>query len=658
MRAWERVGWVSALLVPRKAPIPWPRMLRTGVAVGIPVSVGYATGLLGPGVVCSLGALAASIADPSGPYRARVARIGAVSVGGILGFLLGGVVVSDPALANVSILIGGAISGIVSVLGGAASRASLQFLIYLIVAANVSFGSGPVWVSPVCYLLGAGLALALTLAGGIGRASAPEREAVAGVYVRLANLLEACGTEAAEPARVQLTGALSTAYDAMVSFREREAGRNPRIRALAAVLNASTPVVEAAVTVEHDGARVPLRLIADTRAIAIAVGSGSRAELGQAVTLGEEDDEHLALAQIELGLRVAAHIIAGGRVEGAGLPSSTRAPFVPRLRDAVLGGTATWLPIVRLVLCLGIAELAGRFSPAERPYWIAMTVAVTLKPDFGSVFARAVLRGTGTIVGVAIGGFVLLVIPGIPLLLAVTALFAAALPFAQQRNYGMFATFLTPVIVLLLDLSGGGDAPLVAGRLIDTAIGCAVVLLFGYLPWPDTWRSHSEFSGRIADAADAVNHYLRIAVGRGEGSRRTARRGAYRRLGDVRTRLQQALAEPPPVSRQAAAWWPSIVALERVADATTAFAVRHNPLVPTRSAGEGPADPGATRALSAVPGDADAVIRFSEAVANAVREHRKPPSLDLPDRGPLADVAAELRTAAAVVSGPGRGEQR
>jgi len=38
---------------------------------------------------------------------------------------------------------------------------------------------------------------------------------------------------------------------------------------------------------------------------------------------------------------------------------------------------------------------------------VTLTVAIVLKPDYGSVFARAVQRGIGTIVG-AVAGAVLL----------------------------------------------------------------------------------------------------------------------------------------------------------------------------------------------------------------------------------------------------------
>lgn len=42
----------------------------------------------------------------------------------------------------------------------------------------------------------------------------------------------------------------------------------------------------------------------------------------------------------------------------------------------------------------------------------------------------------------------------------------------------------------------------------------------------------------------------------------------------MRTEFQRALTEPPPTGTRAAAWWPLVVAADRIVDATTAARVR------------------------------------------------------------------------------------
>jgi hypothetical protein len=51
------------------------------------------------------------------------------------------------------------------------------------------------------------------------------------------------------------------------------------------------------------------------------------------------------------------------------------------------------------------------------------------------------------------------------------------------------------------------------------------------------------------------------------------RRSTYRALADVRAEFQRTMAEPPSISRPAAAWWPAVVGLEQVMDAVTATAL-------------------------------------------------------------------------------------
>jgi len=633
------LGWVGQLLRPKSAPIPWGRAVRSGVAVVTPATVGMATGQLGPALIVSIGALAASMADQGGAYGARVRRVGVVAAGGALGFLIGGFVSGHAVLAILVVLLGGLISGLVSVLGNVASVASLQFLIYLIVASSGAFGNGPEWVPPLLYLAGVAWALALSLLGGIGRTTAPERISVAEVFRALALLMELSGTGQAESARQDLTTALNTAYDTVVSYRATAGGRDARVRRLAALLNAITPVVEATLTLVRDRAIIPLRVSAEMRQLATAVLHGTAPSVPKETTAkptSAELESPVTLDALESGLRTVSAILAGAAPGDDVRASRPRmAERAPALRDAVSSGPDTWLPVIRLVLCLGVAEFVGLALSLERPYWIALTVAVTLKPDFGSVFARAVQRGLGTIVGVLIGTAVLAFLPfGVPVLVAI-AFFAVMLPITIKRNYGMFATFLTPLIVLLLDLVHRGDERLVIDRVTDTAIGCAIVLIVGYLPWPNVWRSRSVIGDRVADATDAVLAYLRVALGADDGARSSLRRSTYRRLSDLRTVLQQALAEPPPASTQASAWWPAIVALERVADATTAVVVR----------AELGAPPPTRKGI-------DMVIGEMEELSAALRGNRRPRELPLPEETALRGVVAELRVAHSVLAGP------
>ena len=111
------------------------------------------------------------------------------------------------------------------------------------------------------------------------------------------------------------------------------------------------------------------------------------------------------------------------------------------------------------MLCTGVAAVLSEVLPLQRSYWLVLTVGIILKPDYGSVFARAVQRAIGTVVGAVLGAAILVIVPYGPWLLLPFGVLAALLPFARARNFGLVATFLTPLVVLLIDLldrSAGG----------------------------------------------------------------------------------------------------------------------------------------------------------------------------------------------------------
>ena len=641
------LGWVVELFRLKPAPIPWAVAVRMGFAIVTPVAVGMAVGELGFGVLVSIGAMSASLSDQGGQYRSRARRMGTVAAAGSAGFAIGGLVLGHGSLPIVVVvLVGGLLCGLVSMLSNVASVASLQFLIYLIVASNVGFTRGAWWLPPLLYLLGAAWALLLSLVGGIGRVTAPERTAVAAVFRALATLMEASGRTKIEVARQELTVVMNTAYDTVVTSRANAGGRDGRVRRLAALLNAATPVIETTLTLIRNDVPIPPGLSASTRLVADHVLKGSsahpRAEQhfeGAPVTgaIRQMVGSAAALAALERRLGGIFRILSGA-VPGDVVAQSQLGfrDWLLLLRDAVTGGPTTWLPVVRLVLCLGVAEAVALTLPLERTYWVALTVAVTLKPDFGSVFARAVQRGLGTIVGVLIGTVALVFVPyGVPILL-VMLLFAVLLPITIRRNYGLFATFLTPLIVLLLDLVNRNDHLLVLSRLTDTVIGCAIVLLVGYLPWPGVWRSRTVVGDHIAAALNDVTDYLRVAFDPVGSASSNARRHAYRSLSDTRTALQQSLAEPPPTSTRASAWWPAIVALERVTDAIAAVAT--------------------SVALGGLPPADEAVrpvVAAMDELSAALREGRSPAELSLPNMDQLAGIVDELQAAQAVFAGPG-----
>jgi uncharacterized membrane protein YccC len=623
--------WLTELLVPRKAPIDWRRAARAAVAIAAPIAAGTISGYLLPGVLAAIGALCGTVTSISGPYRDRARRTGMAVSAGAVGFLLGGLFGEHGWWTAALIVVAAAVTSVLSAAGNNASLAGLQLLVYLIVGTHESTVANP-FVALGWFAVGAAWAYLLSIAGWPWRATAPERGMVAAVFDGMANLLTVVGTAEAIAARQAFTAAVNTAYDVLLVSRSRLAGRDQVYRRLFLTLSDATPAVEAAIALTSARHRPPRSVVDGVRQLADAVRVDDRP--GELALPDQGSPTVLALVD---GLRSAAAVLNDRDMSGRpDRPDQRRPPLrerVAELLDNLLGGPAAWLHALRMALCMAIAELLTIFLPLERSYWLALTVAIVLKPDFGSVFARAVQRGVGTLVGAVVGAGLIALHPNGWVLVLCAAAIAFLLPITQVRQYGMFSTTLTPLVIILLEAGHAGGVDLLVARVVDTAVACAIVLVFGYLLWPGSRKPR--IGGRLADAVDVVARYADVALRREPHGRNTLRRHAYRQLSDLRTELQRVLVEPSAAGRLAAAWYPAIVGLERVTGAVTKVAVdiRQGGQVP-------PAE------------DVDQVVAALRDIRDAVRGGRPPADPPMLTSDQLANVVAYLGTVVAGLRGP------
>ena len=227
---------------------------------------------------------------------------------------------------------------------------------------------------------------------------------------------------------------------------------------------------------------------------------------------------------------------------------------------------------LRLGLCLGVATaLTVVLHPTAHAFWLPLTVAVIVRPEYGSVFVRTLNRVAGTIAGVLLAAVALLVLPpGWPLA-AVTALGLGFAVWTAPRLYGLSVIGVT--VSALLAMSIAHPDPLAPGiRLLDTLLGAAVALVFGYLLWPNA-RRPPPIAG-LADALVAAHAYLAEAL-REPADRiswQDRRDDAYRQAHLTRAAVTAATVEPPPVQATAISLLPTTVRLEDTIDLITAIA--------------------------------------------------------------------------------------
>ncbi len=625
------LSWLAHLGHLKPAPIPWLAALRAAVAMVVPFAVGLAIGDTGYGLLASLGTIPATMSDVGGPYRLRILRIAAVSLAAVLGFLIGAVVRGEGwRIALVVTMVGG-LAAAISAVGAIASSAALQLVVYTILGSGHVY-PGPIWLAPALLGAGGAWALALTALEGLRRGQAPERAAVAHTYRAIARQLAAVGSSQAQTARQGLTEALDAAYDALFTARLRAGGRNPATQRLFIALIEAAPLIEAANAMIYTGQRAPPAAVAAVERL----GDSVMAE--QPPPPPPPVGGNPYLDALDAGLRTASRALGTDADPRQVLADLSSPPLARRLQAIwarVAFGTTTRLTVLRLMLCLAVAEVLTDVVSIERSYWVALTVCVVIKPDFGSVFARGVQRGLGTAIGVVIGSAVLAVVPIGASLLPFMALFAGLLPIVRARNYGLLSAALTPLILILIDSLARNAHTLVVARLIDTFLGCGIVLLLGYALWPETWRSR--LPDRIAAAIEDVGTYLLCSLGPESGAS-ALRRQTYRRLADLRTALQRSMAEPPPAGVRAAALWPVAIALERVTDGVTAATV-------ARRGGVAPPPRERTEELAGELSDLAAALRARRVPAG----RPDPPASD-----PLSDIASEIGVVRGLLSGPAR----
>ncbi|MFJ7208523.1 FUSC family protein [Streptomyces sp. NPDC098789] len=576
--------WLLKGLRPSTAPVPWAAAARAGVALAAPLAAGFALGEPEYGALVSMGALSGVIGDTADAYRMRVLNIAVPQLFGGVGVALGTLVFGHGWLAVGVLTLIALVSGMISSIGTVASVSGLLLLLNAVVGAGLPMPE-PWWTAPLLLSAGGLFVLALTLLGWPLRGRRPERAAVAATYRSLAELLEDAGGPGYEERRQKVTQALNQSYDLVLGRRARVHGRSSSLVRMLAQLNVIIPLVEAAPAAHLRGRPLPPEVPAAVRQLAAAVEEGRTGAFVLELPAPHGQSERA----IDAALRHAAAIVHVAEPDmhnvddRLGRPAALGVRARRAVRDMALSG-ASWRYGLRLALCIGLAQALVSVVEIERSYWVALTVTFVLKPDFGSVFSRAVLRALGTAGGLVVAAAVLSEVPrgwwDVPVMVALGAL----IPVFSAKGYAFQTAAITPVILLLSDLLNHQGFDLIRPRLLDSLIGCAITLVAGYLLWPESWGTR--IGDRLADTVDDAARYVERAFGPHEDTeaglraartaRLQARRRIYRDLSGVRSEFQRALTEPPPVGARAAAWWPLVVAVERIVDATTAARVRVN----------------------------------------------------------------------------------
>jgi len=161
---------------------------------------------------------------------------------------------------------------------------------------------------------------------------------------------------------------------------------------------------------------------------------------------------------------------------------------------------------VRLAAMVALGNGLERAFYWHRSYWLPMTIALVLKPEFTTTFTRGVLRIGGTIVGLFLATALVRLLPEtVTIQILLIFGFALLLRWVGPANYGIFAVAISALVVFLIAITGVSPKEVIWARGINTAAGGALALL-AYWIWP-TWE-RTQVSERIAEMLDAYREYF------------------------------------------------------------------------------------------------------------------------------------------------------
>jgi uncharacterized membrane protein YccC len=544
---WTAV-WRLIVRFDRDKIAPWIALRNTAGMV-IPLAAGAIAGQPVYGMTATLGAMNVSFSDGSDPYLPRVQRLLLATFLGATAITLGALTGNNAALAAVTIAIWAAGAGMLVALDTAAADIGILTLVMLLVFSGQPATIPQAFLAGLLALGGGLLQTALATALWPLRRFEPERRVLGELYSELARMpASPVSATTAPPASAHATEAqkllsglsrsstvqgarylslltqaerirLSLLLLGRIRMRwSREAPTATAAEVLAACMRSASIVLEAIAYALERGIAPdvsPDLLPAIESAAEKLRGMPKQNWPAEAASLLDEAVFQIdALAgQLRSALELAASSTLPGRMAFE-RREETR-PWRLRLEGTVATlranltlRSAAFRHAIRLAICVTAGELLARAIGGPRSYWLPMTVAIVLRPDFTTTFTRGVLRVAGTFAGLVLATVIFhLLAPSITTEIVLIGALAFVLRCFGPANYGIFVTAISAMIVLLFAMIGVAPGEVIAERAMHTLLG-GVLALTAYAIWP-TWE-RTQVSATLANLLDAYRDYFRV----------------------------------------------------------------------------------------------------------------------------------------------------
>lgn len=535
-----RALWQNLTRVDRSKINTWIA-LRNSLAVAIPLSAGIALNHGLAGVAIATGALNVSYSDGRDPYAQRARRmLGWTALSGVSVFV-GSVTGRNHWLAVLVAAMWAFMAGMLISVSTRLGDLGLNTLVSLVVfAARGAMSWEGAASAAGLVTLGGALQTGVALLFWPFRAKEPEREAVAEAYRKLANevdpsvpdplttsltplnqrtqdVLDALGMDhSVEGERYRLlfdqTDRIRLSVFVLCRLRSDVEDDQAKRETIDTLLSATAKIVAGvAACLQSDTCSV--QRVDLLRQVYALLTSTPRNQEGALRQLGDSMD--VLAGQLRAVIRLAAH--AGFEGEAQFAREERLHPFrlqlsswIGSIRANLVPSSAFFRHAVRLSLCVAIGDAVGRSVSWQRTYWIPMTIAVVLKPDFTTTISRGVLRLGGTFLGLGLATVLYhLLPPSAVTQLFLVGIFTLTLRSLGPANYGIFTTAVSGLIVFLIAVTGIAPSQVVAERAVNTAVG-GLFALVAYSLWP-TWE-RTQVSTTLANLLEAARHYFQAVA--------------------------------------------------------------------------------------------------------------------------------------------------
>ncbi|UPG87849.1 FUSC family protein [Luteibacter aegosomatis] len=543
-----RASVIDTLIRTKRPDVPMRVALRNTAAVVLPLAIGIYAGHPQVGIGIAAGALDTMFSDQPGPYQQRLIRLflAALAAGAasLVGFLIGDLIL-PMSLACIAC---GFFGGLLVVFGPDIARVGMTSMLLLVITAATPTDFAHALSGGLLIFAGGMLLAMFSIAAWPLQRYRPERTALAAVYRGLADLARKPQKDGEAPG---LSDAMNVLQDTLLGRhhahgRAMEAFRvllelAERIRLeLIAMAELETRRDGMGEMFRNDAARV-------LTAVAEAIDAAEPPQRAERALATLQASERALLAGVT-GMGLTAHIQAlsgqlaavvrnanwaGSRGEERAQRAETALPETLRsasalatLRANITPGSVAFRHAVRCAVVLTLAFVLSRHFDLPHGYWLPMTAAIVLRPDFAATFNFGLLRVVGTVLGLVLTTLLLRLTPDAAWAhIFLMGVLCVAFRYLAGAHYGIAVTALTGTVVVLLSFEGVDSNAAMFDRVLNTALGSGLALI-AYVLWP-SWERHRARSA-LSDMLGAYADYLDALAGPADRGRRHEVRMATR----------------------------------------------------------------------------------------------------------------------------------